>query len=251
MVFIDPIVTTPDALDALTLLPNQYVIIDDQALRYDGAQLVAARYTKIKGFSPKNVEQRCLFDLLDNDDVPVKVVIGIAGSGKTKAALQYGLHKVAKGVYDRLLVVRQPAVVGEEIGHLKGSLADKLAPWQSSIVDNLEGGRYAFDELVRQGRLEFDIPAYMQGRDLKRTFVVVDEAQMLTLDQVRMLGSRVSDGSCIVFIGDTDQIMNKRYVENNGLKQVVGKLAGNDLFGFMRLTKSVRSDVAEMFATMR
>lgn len=250
----EPYVTTgadDPRLLSTDFVTNQYVLHDGKAYRFDGRVLVPTRWSSIKGFTPKNVEQQCLFDLLDNDRVPVKTVVGIAGSGKTKASLQYGLHKVLDGKrFERLLIVRQPAVVGEEIGFLKGSLADKLAPWQSAIIDNLEGGRQQFDELMFMRKLEFDIPSYMQGRDIKRTYVVVDEAQMLTVDQVKMLGSRVSEGSIIVFAGDVDQTFKREYKTNNGLTRMIEVLAGRPEFGFIRLHSSVRSSVAEMFASI-
>jgi PhoH-like ATPase len=165
--------------------------------------------------------------------------------------MQFALSKVLDGKrFERYLIVRNPVVVGEDIGYLKGSLGDKLAPWQNAVIDNLPNGRKDFEELVARRALEWDVPAFMQGRDLRKTFIHVTEAQMLTLDQIKLLGTRVSEGSVIVFEGDDDQVLNKRYVENNGLRQVVEKLAGRREFGYMRLTKSVRSDVAEMFAKL-
>lgn len=236
------------------MFENQYVIHGDNAYRMvkrNGMpDFVAVTWrTRLADFRPKGIEQRCLFDLLDNDDIPIKIVKGVAGSGKTKCTMQFALAKVLDGKrFERYLIVRNPVTVGEEVGYLKGTLADKLAPWQSAIIDNLPEGRRQFDDLVRFGKLEWDVPAFMQGRDLKHTFIHVTEAQMLTLEQLKMLGTRVSEGSVIVFEGDDDQVLNKRYVENNGLRQVVDKLAGHREFGYMRLTTSVRSSVAELFA---
>jgi predicted ribonuclease YlaK len=238
-------------IQALDFYANQYVVIGNESFRFDGTSLVATKSRKLADFSPLDARQRCLFDLLDNDDIPVKIVKGVAGSGKTKGAMQFALSKVLDGKrFDRYLIVRNPVTVGEEVGYLKGSLADKLAPWQSAICDNLANGRKDFDELVRRGALEWDVPAFMQGRDLKRTFVHVTEAQMLTFDQLRMIGSRISAGSIVVFEGDDDQVLNRKYVENNGLRQIVGKLVGSPLVGYVRLTRSVRSPVAEMFAKL-
>lgn len=233
-------------LETMDFVVNQYVIVDGQACRFDGTSLVPTKWTKIKGFSPKNLEQRCLFDLLDNDDIRIKVVSGVAGSGKTKAALTYGLHKVEKGVYDRLLIVRQPAPAGEPIGLLPGDLPTKLAPWQAAAIDALS--KETFDYMLRSGHIEFDVLQHMQGRDLRRTFIVVDEAQNLTVKEAKMLGTRCAEGSVIAFIGDVEQAVNKKYEKDNGLTRIVEVMTGHSLFGYVRLTQSVRSDVAELFA---
>jgi predicted ribonuclease YlaK len=236
-------------VQALDFYVNQYVIVAGEPKRFDGRQLIDVRSKPIKDFEPMNVEQRCLFDLLGNDDIQAKFVRGVAGSGKTKCVMQFGLSKVLDGKrFDRYLVVRNPVPVGPQIGYLKGDLGAKLAPWQNAIVDNLPNGRKDFDYLVSKGALEWDIPALMQGRDLRRTFIHVTEAQMLTFEQLQMLGSRASHGAVIVFEGDEKQVLNDAYVANNGLRDIVGKLVGNPEIGYMRLTKTVRSRVAELFA---
>lgn len=236
---------------------NQYCFHDDRVYRKDKDGIIKPAVWRTKftdGFKPRTLEQQAAFHLLDDDNIPIKVLKGIAGSGKTKLTMQFALAKVLDGKkFDRYLIFRNPVAVGEEIGYLKGSLNDKLGPWQNAIIDNLGGGvegRKTFDYLCSLGKVEFDIPAFAQGRDLKRTFIHVTEAQMLTLEQVKMLGTRVSEGSVIVFEGDDEQVLNKRYLSDNGLKQVVAKLAGHPEFGYMRLTQSVRSNVAELMGKL-
>lgn len=229
--------------------PNEYIIFEDNAYRFDGHTLKPLKYTKIKGFTPKNVEQKMLFDLLENNDIPVKFAVGIAGSGKTKAAIMYGLEKVKKGDFQRLFIVKQPAPASEhELGYLKGTKEDKMRSWMGSVYDSLEGGEQEAEYMVQRGQLEFDVVAFMLGRDLQNSFIIVDEAQLLTREQIKLLGSRVSQGSVIVFAGDYEQIFNKKYKNDNGLIAGVDVLQDSGLTGAVTLTESVRSKVAELFA---
>jgi PhoH-like ATPase len=228
---------------------NEYVLCEGEAYRFNGETLLPLKYDKIKGFAPKNLEQKMLFDLLSNDKIPIKVAAGIAGSGKTKAAMQYGLNKIKSGEYQRLFIVKQPAPAGEEIGFLKGDKNEKIRNWMGSIVDNLEGGDQELFYLQQRGQIEFDIVAHMLGRDIQDSIIIVDECQLLTKEQIRLLGSRVSKGSCIIFCGDYEQIFNKKYKADNGLVAMIEGLKGHDLFGMVELKESVRSKVAELFST--
>jgi len=230
---------------------NEYLIRSEleTAYRSDGSPL---SFRKIKGFTPKNIEQRMAFDLLDNDAIPIKFLYGIAGSGKTKAALQFGLAKVAQFKYDGLFIVRHPISVGETLGLYSGNKDDKMKNWINPIIDNLAGGDISLDALLSQGKLHFDVPGDMQGRDLKNLFIIIDESQQLSKEQVKMLGSRVSSGSVIVFCGDVDQTFDARYKgDKNGLTYAISELRNEPEVGVVHLTQSVRGRVAELFASLR
>lgn len=232
---------------SLVIPTNEYLIVENEVYRYDGKPL---SFKKLKGFSPKNIEQKMAFDLLDNDDIPIKFLYGIAGSGKTKAALQYGLSKLNK--FDGIFIVRHPVTVGETLGLYKGTKEDKLKNWINSVIDNVEGGDYVVENMQRQRQLEFDVPGDMQGRDLKNKFIIVDEAQQLTREQIKMIGSRVSTGSVIVFCGDIEQTFEVKYKgEKNGLAWAVEMLKNEKEVGIVQLKKSVRGRVAELFASMK
>jgi predicted ribonuclease YlaK len=234
------------------LITNQYLYTENKEtiLRFDGEKLTSLHLPKFKEFKPQNEEQKMAFDLMANRDIPIKVLIGIAGSGKTKMGLTFGLKALEKGDAKKLFIVRQPSPVGEEIGFLKGTKDEKLQAWFKPILDNLEGGEFQLQQMIQRGMIEFEAPAFMQGRDLQETYVVVDEAQLLTTEQVKMLGSRIGHGSTIVFAGDYEQVFNKKYSgEKNGLIKMVDTLAGNPLFGVVHMVKSVRGPVAELFAT--
>lgn len=238
--------------DFSDLLTNQYVISEDEKImRFNGKELVHLNLPEIKGFKPRNSEQKMAFDMMANDDIPIKTLIGVAGAGKTKLGLAFGLDALKKGKVKQLFIVRQPSPVGEEIGFLKGTKDEKLAAWFLPIFDNIGDAAWELPNMIASGQIIFEAPAFMQGRDLQDTFVLVDEAQLLTVEQTKMLGSRVGKNSVIVFSGDYDQVFNKKYAgDKNGLIKMVETFKGVPEFGIVHMTKSVRGRVAEMFATM-
>ncbi|MNY17896.1 PhoH-like protein [compost metagenome] len=128
---------------------------------------------------------------------------------------------------------------------------DKISFITQPILDNLEGGMQDLERMITREQIEFDSPGFMQGRDIRNAFVIVDEAQMMNRELVKMLGSRIGEGSQIVFVGDYEQAFSRKYKgENNGLVHMINSLKGNKLFGMVELQESVRGPVAEMFAKM-
>jgi PhoH-like ATPase len=224
-------------------------MLDGVAYRFDGANLVALRTPKESVVKAKNAEQAILLDMLWNDDIKAKVATGIAGSGKTFLSLRVGLAKVAMGKYARVIVIRNPVVIGKDIGYLKGDYATKLEPWTRPIIDNLDGGRQEFERLTRQPapQLEFDVLGFVQGASLNNSFIIVTEAQNMTRLQAKMAGTRCGENSVIVFDGDIEQTGDAQYERDNGLRAIVETFAGESWFAHMRLETSVRSIVAAQF----
>lgn len=235
------------------LLINQYLICsNDKVVRFDGNRIVDLRLPDIKGFKAKNIHQMMALDLLHNKKVPAKVLTGIAGSGKTRMAIQYGLYLLQQGEIQKIFITRNPATVGEEIGHLPGEKMEKINFITQPILDNLEGGMFDLQRMIAHEEIEFDAPNFLQGRDLRESFIIVDESQMMNRELVKMLGSRVGEGSQICFVGDYEQAFSRKYKgENNGLLHMIDTLKGNSLFGIVELQDSVRGAVAEMFAQMQ
>ncbi|WP_257064246.1 PhoH family protein [Priestia megaterium] len=231
---------------------NQYLKTDNGALLRvtdDGFKTLKYEIPTIK---PRNKEQKMAFDLLEDDSIPIKALMGIAGGGKTYLALTHGIHKL-KNHKDikRIMIIRQPEPVGKDIGYLSGNKDEKLAAWFKPITDNLEGGWQEFERRKANGEFIIDIPAFMQGRSIDNCFIIVDEAQLLTKEQVVMLGTRVGENSQIVFSGDYKQTLVDRYKGNkNGLVQMVEYFKGDKEFGCVTFSKSERSGVAGKFARM-
>lgn len=239
-------------LDLDQLFANQYLVTEDeQVVKFDGTKITRLELPEMKGFKHKNIHQMMALDLLHDKSTPAKALTGTAGTGKTRLAVQYGLYMLSKGEIEKIFITRNPATVGQEIGYLPGDKSDKINFITQPILDNLEGGMFDLTNMIQREQLEFDSPGFLQGRDLRNMLVIVDEAQMMNRELIKMLGSRIGTGSQIIFVGDYEQAFDRKYRgDNNGLMHMMNTLKGNKLFGAVELQDSVRGPVAEMFGKM-
>jgi len=214
---------------------NEFVILHsadnpkNSALgRFDGKQLVTLRHIDDRPFGVKarNVGQRFMQEalMLSADEIPLVIVKGAAGTAKTFFSLAVGLHKIIsckERRYRKILVCRPNVKFDEDIGYLPGSETEKLAPFMRSVIDNLEtlvdsdeNERYKdeselkdkVDELFRRGIVTTEAIAYIRGRSIQKTWVIIDEAQNLTPKQVKGIVTRAGNGTKIILLGDPDQI---------------------------------------------
>ena len=141
-------------------------------------------------------------------DAPVVFGIGPAGTGKTYLAMAMALSCLKEGQVTRVILTRPAVEAGEALGFLPGDLQEKVAPYLRPLYDALddildpdEGHRYLED-----GTIEIAPLAYMRGRTLARSFVILDEAQNTTREQMFMLLTRLGEGACCVVTGDATQV---------------------------------------------
>ncbi|PGZ96962.1 hypothetical protein COE51_16470 [Bacillus pseudomycoides] len=241
------------------LLTNQYVIIKNHQnetidrLRWDGNKHVKLKFPKTNkknSIKPKNDEQACAIDLLYNKDVPIKIISGTYGSGKTYLAVKLSLHHVQEdGTHSKIMVIRNPIGSGESIGWLKGDKDDKTQDFFKPFVQHLSGGEQEADILEANGTLIKEIPYYIKGLSIDDTFVVVDEAEDLDYKLIKLIGTRLGENSSIVFCGDFKQAENK-FINDNGLKKSIDKLKGNPLVGVVVMSEDVRSEASRVFADL-
>lgn len=235
------------------LIENQYLIIncDGKTTEYVyrcGALNVLKLPKEPRGL---NAKQRCVLDLLENESIPIKVICGVYGTGKTFLSVNVAVNKLqkSKSNISKIFLVRQPYGEGDDIGFLKGTKEEKIKDFFTPFIDNIEDGMFTVDRLLREGQLECDVPYYMKGRSLPATMVLVDEAEDLTLKQIKLLGSRIAEKSNIVFIGDWHQASGK-YEYNCGLTQFIKYIYEHPspLVGVMVMDEDVRSDASKYFA---
>lgn len=139
---------------------------------------------------------------------PVTVVVGPAGTGKTRCAVDTGMSMVRDGELRKLVVTRPTIGVEEEIGYLPGDLEAKMRPWMLPIYDSLNGSnlkRDDIEELVREGVVEVSPIAYMRGRTFDDALIICDEAQNCTPSQLKMVITRIGRNSRLVVTGDPQQ----------------------------------------------
>lgn len=255
------------------LQPNEYALIsssDNENLnavaRFDAktGHLVELFSTGgVFGLEALNTEQMIALDLLLNPDIPLVTITGKAGTGKTLLAVAAGLHQtVEETSYRKLLVSRPVFPMGKDIGFLPGTVEEKLNPWMQPIFDNLEFlfslgdgnkkqvrmvDRKRHEELINQGILQVEPLTYIRGRSIPQQYMIVDEAQNLTLHEIKTIVTRAGKGTKIILTGDPEQIDNP-YVDSmsNGLTQIVERLKDDNLTGHIHLIHGERSELAEM-----
>jgi phosphate starvation-inducible PhoH-like protein len=138
---------------------------------------------------------------------PVVVLKGMAGSGKTLVAVQAALDMLFSKEVEKIIITR-PTVAKEDLGFLPGDLKEKMDPWLAPIYHNLYMlyGKDKVDKELEYGNIEIVPFAFMRGRTFVNSFVIVDEAQNVTHDQMETVLGRLGKGSKMVVCGDLAQI---------------------------------------------
>jgi phosphate starvation-inducible protein PhoH and related proteins len=155
--------------------------------------------------TPKSVVQKAYIDAIRNFDIVFG--IGPAGTGKTYLAMAMGIAELMKNTFSRIVLTRPAVEAGEKLGFLPGDLAEKVNPYLRPLYDALHD-MVDFDrarKLVERGTIEVAPLAFMRGRTLNDSFVILDEAQNTTTEQMKMFLTRLGYGSKAVVTGDVTQ----------------------------------------------
>jgi len=197
--------------------------------------------------APRNLEQKMLFHLLQDTSIKIKLCQSTFGGGKTWCMLQHALKGIQDGTYSKIIFVRNNIITkgSRDIGFLGGSLVEKIMPYLMPIAD-LTSKDY-MDDLIANDILVPVPLGFMRGRDFSNnTLVFCDEAENLTKENVQLLIGRIGEGSELWMAGDLKQIDHQDFEKNNGMRAMIQGLAGNPLFGTVKLLKSERSKTSQL-----
>jgi len=218
--------------------------------RFDGNRFVDLKLPNSKVIKGINSLQRCALDLLNNKDISIVAVNGEVGSGKSYSCVRMALHHtVDKGLYNKVLAVREAIGEGKEVGFLKGTFEDKTKMFFKPIEQSLSGGEFELQALVQRGILESIIPFYMKGTTYSDTIIVCDESEDLSKKQLKLVGTRLGDNSRIFFAGDYKQ-SSIDSSERNAMVAMCNELKGTKEFGCIYLDEDIRSDASKIFANL-
>ena len=214
---------------------NEFVILKpDQSVkktllgRVSGEKIVPLVYKKSKpyGILPRNVGQYFMQEALmtDAETAPLVIIKGMAGTAKTFYSLAVGLEKVYNNPsqeYRRVIVCRPNAQFDDDIGFLPGDEKEKIAPLMRPVIDNLEQiidsdekKRYEDEdelsdkitEIFERGIIQTEALNFIRGRSIVKTYLIIDEAQNMTPNQVKGIITRAGQGTKIILLGDPQQI---------------------------------------------
>jgi len=202
----------------------------------------------------RNKEQAFAVDMLMDPNIKIITLVGRAGSGKTLCAVAAGLQQtigLRQNHYSRLIVSRPVEPMGKDIGFLPGTMEEKMLPWLMPIQDNLKfllgNDKNALQMYMDAGKIEVEALTYIRGRSIADAFIIIDEAQNLTVHEVKTIITRIGEGTKIVLTGDIEQIDNTYVNEtSNGLAHAVEKFKEFPISGHVTFTKGERSDVATL-----
>ena len=273
-----------EALDGLPLVENQFITLvcdwNEKKSRlgvFRGGRMELLRFEKSTpyGIKPRNAGQRFFIEALLRpvEEAPLVIVKGPAGTAKTFLSLAAGLErtfnnaKKAEREFRRILVCRPNVTMDEEIGFLPGTETEKIAPLMRPILDNLEAlvdsdpvERYGNEkELANKIKALFDqeiiltqAVSFLRGRSIAKHWVIIDEAQNLTANQVKAIITRAGEGTKIILAGDPAQI-DHAYLDSrtNGLSNASEAMKGSPLCWQVTFKdeESVRSPLAANAAT--
>lgn len=193
-------------------------------LRDESAQPAAALSQNIlssrgKSIRPKTINQKSYVDAIDSNTVIFG--IGPAGTGKTYLAMAKAVQALQAKEVNRIILTRPAVEAGERLGFLPGSLNEKIDPYLRPLYDALHDmmDPESISRLLEAGTIEVAPLAYMRGRTLNDAFIILDEAQNTTAEQMKMFLTRLGFGSKMVITGDVTQI-DLPNGQASGLKQV-------------------------------
>ncbi len=187
----------------------------------------------VKNVRARTTGQQALMDAINQYNLTL--AIGPAGSGKTYLAVAAAVEKLEKGEVERIILSRPAMEAGESIGFLPGDMHEKMAPYLRPLYDALGdrlGGKRV-RQYLEDGTIEIAPVGFMRGRTLNNAFVVIDEAQNCTYQQLKMLLSRLGWNSTMVITGDPHQ--SDLLDGMSGLAETANKLSQIPDIGVVRL----------------
>lgn len=223
---------TADAVDrAIGMLRDAGTVTPSRVLT---TNILSSRGRTIR---PKTVGQKDYVDAIDRSTVTFG--IGPAGTGKTYLAMAKAVQALQAKQVSRILLTRPAVEAGERLGFLPGTLTDKIDPYLRPLYDALHDmlDPDSIPRLMASGTIEVAPLAYMRGRTLNDAFIVLDEAQNTSPEQMKMFLTRLGFGSTMVVTGDVTQV-DLPGGTASGLRVVTDILADVDDIAFCRLTSA-------------
>ena len=237
------------ALSALLTLSNRGEAINEQNVRYviglarsgqeekigELTQDVICISAKGRPIKPKTIGQKEYVDSISQNTVTIGV--GPAGTGKTYLAGAAAVAAFRERKINRIILTRPAVEAGERLGFLPGDLQSKVDPYLRPLYDALFDmlGAETYQKYLERGTIEVAPLAYMRGRTLDDSFIILDEAQNTSCEQMKMFLTRMGFGSKMVITGDATQI-DLPADKLSGLKQAVRVLKNVEGIGICELT---------------
>jgi PhoH-like ATPase len=247
----------------LVLYPNMYVELRSTEkekhtalgkVDTTGEWIKKIKNPEANGLKPRNREQAFALDALMDDSIPVVVLTGSAGTGKTILTMATAMQKIQDKRYSRCIITRPMSQVTKySFGALPGGIEEKFNPYLANYMTNLEqftNNRGNIEHMIDQYHIEAIPLQFFRGASFNKCFVIADECQVLNHMDVLTIGTRIGEGSKLVIMGDLNQRDDNIIKEKTGLHKLMNdkKVKESGLVAAICLQKCERSEVARMFA---
>lgn len=263
-----------------SVYPNDTLIIKTQEsvsksvmcrfLHYDdlSPEIKIVERFDIHNFIHKNKEQHFALNLLFDKNISLVTITGAAGCGKTFISIIAALEQLegfgSRPHYEKFIVARPTYSMGPDMGYLPGTLEEKLHPWIAPIRDNisfflkkdstrkqdkkkdttLSDNEY-MNMMQEKGKIEVQALSYIRGRSISNAVLLIDEAQNLSIHELKTIITRAGDNCKIILTGDVTQIDNPHLdSKNNGISHVIEVFKSQNIAGHIHLLKGERSKLA-------
>lgn len=245
------------------VLANEFVFIknhQDQGLWHADAHAHLLRHVpsqRILGFEARDPMQQAAMHL-GLSSIPCVVFRGEMGTGKTLIAVLCALQLVKEGKYDKIVIFRSLSTLGgKDIGFLPGDVKEKIDPYAQAILDEFHNVR---DQLKKKNsnlvpkiediintKIQIDTVSLVQGKNLRKSIILVDDAQNFDRTETKGYVSRLSDDSKIIITGDEKQVADTRFLNENttGFVHLLRKMSGHPTFGHVTLKEVYRSELVK------
>lgn len=191
---------------------------------------------------PKSLTQETYIDMLLDETKNIVFATGPAGTGKTMLAMLAGIKAFKEGDVSKLILTR-PAVGAddEKHGFLPGDINAKMEPWVTPLFDVLHEYYNPKDtaRMLDEKQIEIAPLAFLRGRNLKNAFIICDEMQNASTNQMKMVLTRLAENSKMVITGDLNQ-MDRKFTHDNGLMDFIGRLTGSGSKSISHVTFGIR-----------
>lgn len=156
-------------------------------------------------YAPKTQSQSELYHELDKSNL--MVALGPAGTGKTYTCCVKAAQWLSRGAINQIILTRANVPTGKSLGAVPGTLEEKLEPWMLPMTDVLKGalGKGFYEYCVKRERIETVSLETIRGRSFQEAVILVDEAQQLTIDEIKAITTRIGEGSVLILMGDPKQ----------------------------------------------
>lgn len=240
--------------NSYVLIPNADADGNTAAIRWNGGRYVPIKYKKISNrftgdIKPLNDQQRLAFDMLQNDEITVKMLAGTFGSGKTMLMVSSAIDMIEKHKAEKLVWIRNNIEVKntKDVGALPGTLYEKIgaASFAGPLADHL-GGETGLEYWINNGQVEVAHLGFIRGRDYKNSILMVSEAENLTKEHMQLLLGRIGEGSMLWIDGDLRQTDESVFENNSGMRKMVECLTGDSHYGYVYMPKTERSETARL-----